>query len=646
MPSPSASAAASSASSAAALSDRPKPALWASLWTACRQPRPAAIARPGANAPGADRLQAFSDFPHICGNPPVEGCPPTCGKRRVCRLYQAFDDADDGRAGDDRGDALLHRDLLRLGTDGKPNGYTPLGGDFKSLDDQISSDLRRAVCAETTRSCGCGCARSSLRGRRHVLRPRLRRATASASACRWPSWLSSPSALSARASASRRALEVSVASLVYVFAAVVFGPLAGVVVGARWSSRRSSAARRCAAGLRWLTWTAIRVHRGWGGRACGACRARALGPRLLGLFAAVSAAFAVETCLDICSRLVDPCDSRHRQSWRETARVVGSCLVVSVPLHAPWSRSSRTAYIDNLALERRALRRSGVRRPAAAPSLPPAARDTEALGIANARLASANLSFATALVATLDARDRYTAGHRPLSRSMPVTSRGDGAFRRASRSSFISAVSFTTSARSGYPRASREAGRAVARGATPDGAALRDWRAHPARTWRTTPRSRRSSATTTSASTGMATRTGWRRRDPAARANHRGRGRIQRDDLGPAVPRCDAEPRRAAAACAGRRKPVRHVRRRGVRSDPRGRVGGLPDGPGAGIRTSATLPSRDSNSRSHYRRVVAALPSQPSPNRRDRRQRGRFRAVCVRRASRRCAGRELSWLTR
>jgi putative nucleotidyltransferase with HDIG domain len=35
----------------------------------------------------------------------------------------------------------------------------------------------------------------------------------------------------------------------------------------------------------------------------------------------------------------------------------------------------------------------------------------EALGEANARLARANLSFATALVATLDARDRYTAGH-------------------------------------------------------------------------------------------------------------------------------------------------------------------------------------------------------------------------------------------
>ena len=41
-----------------------------------------------------------------------------------------------------------------------------------------------------------------------------------------------------------------------------------------------------------------------------------------------------------------------------------------------------------------------------------AQRETvEALGDANARLGNANLSFATALVATLDARDRYTAGH-------------------------------------------------------------------------------------------------------------------------------------------------------------------------------------------------------------------------------------------
>src|SRR5262249_9183852 len=38
-------------------------------------------------------------------------------------------------------------------------------------------------------------------------------------------------------------------------------------------------------------------------------------------------------------------------------------------------------------------------------------RLTNDLQLANARLERANLSFASALVATLDARDRYTAGH-------------------------------------------------------------------------------------------------------------------------------------------------------------------------------------------------------------------------------------------
>src|SRR5204863_4892026 len=38
-------------------------------------------------------------------------------------------------------------------------------------------------------------------------------------------------------------------------------------------------------------------------------------------------------------------------------------------------------------------------------------RLAEDLASANVRLERANLSFATALVATLDARDRYTAGH-------------------------------------------------------------------------------------------------------------------------------------------------------------------------------------------------------------------------------------------
>jgi hypothetical protein len=54
-------------------------------------------------------------------------------------------------------------------------------------------------------------------------------------------------------------VEVSVASLLYVFAAVVFGPLAGVIVGA--SGLLADLPRRDVEQpiLRWATWTSIRI---------------------------------------------------------------------------------------------------------------------------------------------------------------------------------------------------------------------------------------------------------------------------------------------------------------------------------------------------------------------------------------------------
>jgi putative nucleotidyltransferase with HDIG domain len=98
-------------------------------------------------------------------------------------------------------------------------------------------------------------------------------------------------------------------------------------------------------------------------------------------------------------------------SWMDTAASVGPALIVSVPLHAPMVAVLAYAYTrvspwsvalfaaPAFAAQRLLLLYRKQR------------QDTEALGIANARLAKANLSFATALVATLDARDRYTAGH-------------------------------------------------------------------------------------------------------------------------------------------------------------------------------------------------------------------------------------------
>lgn len=205
-------------------------------------------------------------------------------------------------------------------------------------------------------------------------------------------------------------LEVSVASLVYVFAAVVFGPLAGVIVAC--TGLLADLPRRDVSQpiLRWTTWTAGRaIVVGAAGLSAGAIL-HGLGRGFVGLFAAVFAAFAVESVSDMCLSATTTA-IRGTGSWLGTAGSVGPALVVSVPLHAPMVSVLAYAYtqispwsvalfaVPAFAAQRLLLLYRQQR------------QDTEALGVANARLARANLSFATALVATLDARDRYTAGH-------------------------------------------------------------------------------------------------------------------------------------------------------------------------------------------------------------------------------------------
>jgi putative nucleotidyltransferase with HDIG domain len=205
-------------------------------------------------------------------------------------------------------------------------------------------------------------------------------------------------------------VEVSVASLPLIFAAVVFGPLAGAVVAA--VGLLADLPRRDVSQptLRWATWTSIRVIvASAAGLAAGAVIAAA-GSDLLGIFAAVAAASAVESALDLVLGAVTPA-IRGSGSWAGTARSLGQASIPSIPVHAPMVAVLAYAYtaispwsvvlfaIPALAAQRLLLLYRQQRESA------------EALGTANARLASANLSFATALVATLDARDRYTAGH-------------------------------------------------------------------------------------------------------------------------------------------------------------------------------------------------------------------------------------------
>jgi putative nucleotidyltransferase with HDIG domain len=205
------------------------------------------------------------------------------------------------------------------------------------------------------------------------------------------------------------AIEVSVGSLVFIFAAAVCGPLAAVVVGGAGLladlPRRDGDQRS----LRWLTWTSIRVIMAGVVGLTVMAVSTAVGTNFWGVFAAVSAAFGVEGALDLA---LTPVAGAIRGSgrWREIAKSLAPALLLSLPIQAPLIAALAFSYkttpwsvalfvIPALAAHRllHLYRRQ---------------RETaEALGSANSRLARANLSFATALVATLDARDRYTAGH-------------------------------------------------------------------------------------------------------------------------------------------------------------------------------------------------------------------------------------------
>jgi putative nucleotidyltransferase with HDIG domain len=205
-------------------------------------------------------------------------------------------------------------------------------------------------------------------------------------------------------------VEVTIASLVCVFAAVVLGPLSGAVVAAVGLLRDLPRRDTERPVLRWGTWTSIRVL----ATVSAGLAAMAVDPGrqndFLVLFGAVAAAYAVETCVNLVLVGIAPA-IRGTGSVRSVLRAVVPTDLASVPLHVPMVAILAYAYstispwsvllfaMPAVVAQRLLLLYRQQR------------QTSEALGSANTRLASANLSFATALVATLDARDRYTAGH-------------------------------------------------------------------------------------------------------------------------------------------------------------------------------------------------------------------------------------------
>ena len=202
----------------------------------------------------------------------------------------------------------------------------------------------------------------------------------------------------------RPQLTISISLLPAVFAAVLFGPLGGMIVfGASVAGLNFPLAGR-------VTYLSTRALTGAIAAAAAAAVNAGVSEGVGRLIAAsIAAAFVAEVVdagfMSIAYSL------RGIGTWRDAAKETLPILVASVPLYGPAVGLLALAYRDispwtlplffgpALAAQRWFLLYQDQRL---------LAND---LKVVNDQLKAANLSFAKGLIATLDARDRYTAGH-------------------------------------------------------------------------------------------------------------------------------------------------------------------------------------------------------------------------------------------
>jgi putative nucleotidyltransferase with HDIG domain len=209
-----------------------------------------------------------------------------------------------------------------------------------------------------------------------------------------------------------RNVELSVSGIPAIIAAVLFGPLAAGLVGAasmlgdpELMSRDRSRAPR----LKWASYTSIRFIVGALTGLAAQTTIALVPTQFGGLVAATLVATVLREVLDMTFTILTA--SVRGASATETARSIIPLLIVGPPIYAPLVALLTFMYVNvspwTLAL-----------------FLPPAIaaqklyalytqeRQLAAdLSVVNEILERANLQFASALIATLDARDRYTAGH-------------------------------------------------------------------------------------------------------------------------------------------------------------------------------------------------------------------------------------------
>ena len=198
--------------------------------------------------------------------------------------------------------------------------------------------------------------------------------------------------------------EVTVSALAVLFAAVVFGPLAAMAVGAAGllSDLRSPY-------LRWIIWTSSRSLSG-GMAALAFIAVSDGGAHGAWGFAAVAAAVAVDAAIDVSTNAATVA-LRRSGSFVAFLKAGAPVVAVTVPFHSTVVALLAYAYIEVSAwtmllffgpafAEHRFYRLCREEREASGQ-----------LKEANEKLERASLSFASALVSALDARDQYTAGH-------------------------------------------------------------------------------------------------------------------------------------------------------------------------------------------------------------------------------------------
>jgi putative nucleotidyltransferase with HDIG domain len=208
-------------------------------------------------------------------------------------------------------------------------------------------------------------------------------------------------------------LELSISTLPALFAAVAFGPLPAMIVGA--ASMLTDApvgrgSRYPSSGLRWAIYSSSEAITG---AVTGLAAAAATGLVSAGYAGVILATVVGATTAQVFDVAFAALTFHVRGTGNalDLIRASMPVTVASVPLYVPLVALLVITYrsvspwtlplflVPTLAAQRLFALYQEQR------------KLTEQVVAANERLESANLSFATALVATLDARDQYTAGH-------------------------------------------------------------------------------------------------------------------------------------------------------------------------------------------------------------------------------------------